>query len=80
MDGYSLVFKDYTYYVFKDKLKEILLARGPMAKNKIFSFALTYNERYAMNAMSTDENLICHQRYSHLSFKNFESNFRKKKN
>lgn len=68
-DGYSLVFEYSTCYMFKDKSKEILFASVPMTKNKIFLYALTSNEKYAMKTILTNDTWLWYHRYNHLIFK-----------
>lgn len=48
LEGYSLVFEDFACCIFKDKSKEHLLASIPMAKNKIFPYYLTSNDKQAL--------------------------------
>lgn len=55
LDGYSLVFEDSICYVFKDKSKKNLLAEVPMAKNKIFPFDPTSNNKHALKPTLEDD-------------------------
>lgn len=69
LDGYSLVFEDFTCYVLKNKTKNNLLAEVPMAKNKIFPYNLTVTNNHALKTTLAYDNWLWHQRYGHLNFR-----------
>ena len=70
-EGYCLVFKDLSCYVYKDKTKQHLLVHVPMAKNKIFPLNIA-GEKQALKASFVDDNWLWHHRYGHLNFRSLK--------
>ena len=64
--GYSILFDD-GHYVIRDKSSRHVIAKVPMAKNKMLPLEVSMIERYTMVASYDNETRLWHLRYGHLN-------------
>ena len=64
--GYSVVFDD-GHCVIRDKTSGHVIAKVPLAKNKMFSLKVYMIDKYAMVDSCDNETKLWHLRYAHLN-------------